>query len=142
MFESRFEASINAPVMAPLRCAEDVTRRLEETLPWDGRSRERWVLDLERLKEELQSAVHFILQPLRAVSSYHHFFNKANSWYSLVLCENILQELLSGVDTAGVPTEQHRRMTWEKSKLSKLSTFLKKNPPPDTEELVAPGSSV
>ncbi|XP_035003999.2 uncharacterized protein LOC118101986 [Hippoglossus stenolepis] len=134
MLVSHFEASINAPAMAPLRCAEDVTRRLAETLPWDGQSRESWVRDLERLKEELQSAVHFILQPLRAVSSYHHYFNKANSWYSLVLCENILQELLSGV----VPTEQHRRVTWGKIPVwrCKLSTFLKKNPPPDTEELV------
>ncbi|XP_034434798.1 uncharacterized protein LOC117757617 isoform X2 [Hippoglossus hippoglossus] len=134
MLMSHFEASINAPAMAPLRCAEDVTRRLAETLPWDGRSRESWVRDLERLKEELQSAVHFILQPLRAVSSYHHYFNKANSWYSLVLCENILQEMLSGV----VPTEQHRRVTWGKIPAwrCKLFTFLKKNPPPDTEELV------
>ncbi|XP_019947721.2 uncharacterized protein [Paralichthys olivaceus] len=141
MLVSHFEASIYAPAMALLRCAEDVTRRLAETLPWDGQSRERLLLDLERLKVELQSAVHFIFKTHRTVSSYHHYFNKANSWYSLLLCENILQELLSGVDVAGVPTEQHRRVTWEKREKipawrHKLSTFLKKNPPPDTEGLV------
>ncbi|XP_018555248.1 puratrophin-1 [Lates calcarifer] len=137
MLVSHFEASIHTPAMALVRRAEDVIHTLAEILPFDGQSRERWALDLERLKEKLCSAVHFIFQTLRAVSNYHHYFNKANSWYSLVLCENFLQELLSGVNVDGVPTQQQRRNwgsvpAWR----HKLSTFLKKNPPPHMEELV------
>ncbi|XP_039982148.1 uncharacterized protein LOC120789485 [Xiphias gladius] len=134
---SHFEASIHTPAVALVRCAEDVIHTLAEILPFEGQSRERWVLDLERLKEKLHSAAHFILQTLRAVSNYHHYFNKANSWYSLVLCENFLQELLSGLHTDDVPTHRQKRSwgtipAWR----HKLSAFLKKNPPPHLEELV------
>ncbi|XP_067428064.1 uncharacterized protein [Thunnus thynnus] len=134
---SEFETSIHTPAMALVRCAEDVIHTMAEILPLDSQTRERWVLDLERLKEKLRSAVHFIFQTLRAVSSYHHYYNKANSWYSLVLCENFLQQLLSGVDGDDVPRQRQRRSwgtipAWRQ----KLSTFLKKNPPPDMEELV------
>ncbi|XP_023259870.1 uncharacterized protein KIAA1755-like [Seriola lalandi dorsalis] len=134
---SHFEASIHTPAVALVRCADDVVHTLAEVLPVDGRSREGWVSDLERLKEKLHSTVHFIRQTLRAVSNYHHYFNKANTWYSLVLCENLLQELLSGVDADDVPTQWHRR-TWGTVPAwrHKLSTFLKKNRPPDVEELV------
>lgn len=51
---------------------------LAEILPFDGQTRESWVLDLERLKEKLHSAVHVILQTLRAVSNYHQYYNKAS----------------------------------------------------------------
>ncbi|XP_044025580.1 uncharacterized protein LOC122863288 isoform X1 [Siniperca chuatsi] len=134
---SEFEASIHTPAMALVRCAEDVIHTLAEILPFDGQTGERWVLDLERLKDKLHSAVHFILQTLRAVSNYHRYYNKANSWYSLVLCENFLQELLSGVNGDGDPTRRPRSNwgaipAWR----HKMSTFLKKNPPPDMEELV------
>ncbi|XP_047184590.1 uncharacterized protein LOC118283677 isoform X2 [Scophthalmus maximus] len=133
MSVSHFEASIHTPAMALVRSAEDLIHTVAEILPSDGQSRECWVLDLERLKDKLRSAVHFILQTLRAFSNYHHLFNKASSWYSLVLCENFLQELVSGVNVA----QQHRRIygsipAWRHN----LSTFLKKNPPPDMEELV------
>lgn len=62
---------------------------------------------------------------------------QANSWYSLVLCENFLQELLSGFNGDGLPTQKQKRNwgtipAWR----HKMSTFLKKNPPPDMEELV------
>lgn len=62
------------------------------------------------------------------------FLFQANSWYSLVLGENFLQVLLSGVDGDGVPTLKQRRSipAWR----YKMSTFLKKTPAPDTEELV------
>ncbi|KAM7367522.1 hypothetical protein PAMP_013813 [Pampus punctatissimus] len=134
---SEFETSIETPAMALVRRAEDVIHTMAEILLLDSQTRERWVLDLERLKEKLHSAVHFILQTLRAVSNYHRYFNKANSWYSLVLCENLLQELLSGVDGDDVPGQRRRRNwgtipAWRQ----KLSTFLKKSPPPDMEELL------
>ncbi|XP_070844132.1 uncharacterized protein [Chaetodon trifascialis] len=136
MLVSEFKASIHTPAMALVRCAEDVIHTLAEILPFDGQTREHWALDLERLKEKLYSAVLFILQTLRAVSNYHHHFNKASSWYSVVLCENLLQELLSGVADAA-PTQRHRRTSgvipaWR----HKMSTFLLKNPSPDMEELV------
>ncbi|XP_037606562.1 uncharacterized protein LOC119476946 [Sebastes umbrosus] len=138
MLVSEFEASIHTPAMALIRCAEDVIHTVAEILLVDGQTGERWVLDLERLKEKLHSAVHFILQTLRAVSNYHHHYNKANSWYSRVLCENVLQVLLSGVNgDHGGPTERQRRNlgtvpAWR----YKVSTFLKKNPPPDVEALL------
>ncbi|XP_023144520.2 uncharacterized protein LOC111580836 [Amphiprion ocellaris] len=137
MMVSEFETSIHTPAMALVRCAEDVIHTLVEILPLDGQIRESWVLDLERLKEKLHSAVHYILQTLKAASSYHHYYNKANTWYSLVLCENFLQELLSGVNGDTVSSQRQRNNwttipPWRR----KLSTFLKKNPPPDMEELL------
>ncbi|XP_049446591.1 uncharacterized protein LOC125897350 [Epinephelus fuscoguttatus] len=134
---SEFETSIYTPAMALVHCAEDVIHTVAEILLFDGQTRERWVLDVERLKEKLSSAVHFILQTLRAVSNYHHYYNKASSWYSLVLCENVLQVLLSGVNGDSGSTQRQRRHwgsipAWR----YKMSTFLKKNPPPDMEELV------
>ncbi|KAK2856609.1 hypothetical protein Q5P01_005344 [Channa striata] len=128
---SQFEVSIHTPAMALVRCAEDVIHTLAEVLAFDSRSREHWVLDLERLKDKLYAAVHFILQTLRAVCNYHHYFNKASRWYTLVLCENFLQELLSGAATqrqkncGSIPAWRH-----------KLSNFLKKNPSPSIEELL------
>ncbi|KAF7658369.1 hypothetical protein LDENG_00013510 [Lucifuga dentata] len=135
---SEFEMPVHTPAMALVRCAEDVIHTLVEILPLsDSQTRERWVLDLETLKEKLHSTVQYNLQTLRAVSSYHHYYNKANRWYSLVLRENFLQELLSGVDVDSVPRLQQGRSqgsvpAWRQ----KLSGFLKKNPPPDMEELV------
>ncbi|XP_028996523.1 uncharacterized protein LOC114849351 [Betta splendens] len=129
----QFEESIHTPAMALVRCAEDVIHTLAEIL--DGQSGEHWVLDLDRLKEKLYLAVHFILQTLRTVYNYHQYYNKASKWYTLVLCENLLQELLSGVDTASVPIQ---RRNWETIPAwrRKLYTFLKKNPPPSMEELL------
>lgn len=50
-----------------------------EVLPLEARSRESWVLDLERLKDNLHSSVHYIHQTLRAVHSYHLHHSKASS---------------------------------------------------------------
>ncbi|XP_054473984.1 uncharacterized protein LOC129106788 [Anoplopoma fimbria] len=133
MLVSEFEASIHTPAMTLVRCAEEVIHTVAEILLYDGQTRERWVLDVERLKERLYSAVKFILQTLRAVSSYHQYYNKADSWYRVVLCENILQMLLSGVNGDGV---QRRNWGTIPAWRYKLSSFLKKNPPPDVEELV------
>lgn len=58
--------------------AEDVIHTVTEILQVTSPTRERWVHDLERLKEKLRSAVHFILQNLRAVSTYYHHYNKAS----------------------------------------------------------------
>ncbi|KAK1890637.1 hypothetical protein KUDE01_009468, partial [Dissostichus eleginoides] len=52
---SRFKASIHRPAMALVRCAEDVIHTVAEVLLLDGQSRERWVLDVERLKDKLHS---------------------------------------------------------------------------------------
>ncbi|XP_033932068.1 uncharacterized protein [Pseudochaenichthys georgianus] len=133
---SRFEAAIHRPAMALVCGAEDVIHTVEEVLLLlDGPSRERWVMDVERLKDKLHSAVHFILQTLRVVSSYQHHYSKASSWYRLVLSENFLQALLSGVhgDSGSMQRRNHGTIpAWR----YKMSTFLKKNPPPDVEELV------
>ncbi|KAI3364123.1 hypothetical protein L3Q82_010801, partial [Scortum barcoo] len=146
MLVSEFEASVHTPAMALVGCAEDVIHMSAAILPFDTQTREHWVLDLERLKDKLHSAVNFILQTFRAVSNYHHYYSKAkslflpvqaNSWYSLVLYENFLQELLSGLNGNGLPTHKQKRNrgtipAWR----YKMSTFLKKHPPPDMEELV------
>uniref|UniRef100_A0A3Q2PV41 Si:ch211-241j12.3 n=1 Tax=Fundulus heteroclitus TaxID=8078 RepID=A0A3Q2PV41_FUNHE len=137
MVLSEFEASISTPAMALVRSAEDVIDMLKEILPVKFQTRECWALGLEKLKEELRSAVNFIHQTLSAVCDYHNYYNKANTWYSLVLRDNFLPELLSGVhgdqlsswrqtdDLKPVPAWRQR-----------LFTFLKKNPPPDIEELL------
>ncbi|XP_037305125.2 uncharacterized protein LOC119194817 [Pungitius pungitius] len=133
MLVSEFEVSIHAPAMALIGRAEDVIHAVVEILQYDGQTRERWVLDVERLKEKLHSAVNFVRRTLRAVSSYHHHYNKADSWYHRVLCENVLQLLLSGVAGDGVQSRNWGTIpAWR----YKMSTFLKNNPPPDTEELV------
>ncbi|KAF3702527.1 Actin CyI, cytoplasmic Precursor [Channa argus] len=129
---SQFEASIHTPAMALVRCAEDVIHTLAEILPFDSQSREHWVLDLERLKDKLYAAVHFILQTLRAVCNYHHYYNKVRRWYTLILRENFLQELLSGVNG----TQRQKNCGSVPAWRHKLSNFLKKNPSPSIEELL------
>lgn len=64
------------PLQALVRCAEDVIHTLAEILPFEGQIRDDWVLDLERLKEKVYSAVQFILQTLRSVSKYHRNYKK------------------------------------------------------------------
>lgn len=61
------------------------------------------------------------------------FLPQADSWYRLVLCENVLQQLLSGVAGDDVQSRNWGTIpAWR----YKMSSFLKTNPPPDTEELV------
>lgn len=64
------------PLQALVRCAEDVIHTLAEILPFEGQIKDHWVLDLERLKEKVYSAVQFILQTLRSVSKYHCGYKK------------------------------------------------------------------
>lgn len=141
----------------------DVIHTLVETLPPDSQTRQPWVLDLERLKDKLFSAVNVILQILRAVCKYHLNYDKAkhaqalcctlsgeslssscvililqaSTWYNLVLHENFFQELLSCVHVDSGPTQRWGRM-WNKIPAwrHKVSTFLWKNPSPDVEELL------
>lgn len=68
--------SVFKPLQALVRCAEDVIHTLAEIVPFEVQARDHWVLDLERLKEKVYSAVQFILQTLRAVSKYHHSYKK------------------------------------------------------------------
>eukprot|EP00066_Takifugu_rubripes_P027500 XP_011616766.1 PREDICTED: uncharacterized protein LOC101074536 isoform X1 [Takifugu rubripes] len=134
---SEFEATIYTPAVALVHCAEDVIHTLAKIMPLEGQTKDHWVLDLERLKEKFYSAVQFILQTLRAVSKYHRHYQKANCWYSLVLHDNVLQELLSGVNgDAGSPWRQRKNWGVLPAWRQRISYFLKKNPPPDNEELV------
>ncbi|KAM8826865.1 uncharacterized protein ACB058_020002 isoform 2-T2 [Synchiropus picturatus] len=133
---SEFELSLHSPALALVRRAEDVVHTLAEIL-LDIYTQEVWVLDLERLKEKLHSTVHVILQTLKTVAKYHLFYGKASRWHTLVLCENFLQDLLSSVDSDCMSTLRQDRgrgtlPVWRR----RLSSFLKKHPPPDLEELV------
>lgn len=76
---SEFESTIHTPAMALVHCAEDVIHTLNEMLPFDGQEPDLRFLELERLKEKLHSAVHFILQTLRTVAKYHHSHKKAGA---------------------------------------------------------------
>lgn len=150
---------------ALVRCAEDVIHTLEEMLPFDGLARDQRILDLERLKEKLYSAVHFILQTLKAVTKYHHNYKKAgvtrtitvaqswrkrhfcvlltavlsslqaSRWYSQVLHENFLQDLLSGIRDGDPARRQRRNWGTIPAWRHKISAFLRKNPAPHMEEL-------
>ncbi|XP_034017563.1 uncharacterized protein LOC117502613 isoform X4 [Thalassophryne amazonica] len=129
-----YEASFITPAMALVSCAEDVIHTLEEILSLDSQASERWVLDVEKLKDELHAAVEVNLQTLRAVCSYHRCYGKARSWYTLILSENFLQQLLSNVNGNVAQTQSYWRTVpvWRQ----KLTAFLTKNPPPEVEELV------
>ncbi|XP_073709140.1 uncharacterized protein [Garra rufa] len=130
-----FETSIYTHAMALVRRAEDVIHTLAETVPLSERKpTEPWVEDLSRLKENLCSAVQHLYQTLRIVSDFHHIRNRCKNWYSLVLRESLLQELLwSG----------HCEMSSSPDLRSGLSscrrgveTFLRRNPCPEVQELV------
>ncbi|RXN06161.1 Actin cytoplasmic [Labeo rohita] len=130
-----FETSIYTHAMALVRRAEDVVHTLAETVPLSERKpTEPWVEDLSRLKENLRSAVQHLHQTLRIVSDFHHTYNRCKNWYSLVLRESLLQELLwSG----------HCEMSSSPDLRSGLSScrrgveaFLRRNPCPEVQELV------
>ncbi|XP_051954949.1 uncharacterized protein LOC127624250 [Xyrauchen texanus] len=134
-----FEASIYSHAMALVRRAEDVIHTLAETVPFtESRPREQWVEDLERLKENLCSAVQRPHQTLRTVSDFHYTCNRCKNWYNLVLCETFLQDLLwSG--SCGCPSEISSSPdmctglpTWRRV----IETFLRRNPCPEVQELV------
>ncbi|CAL8315123.1 unnamed protein product [Lota lota] len=139
---AEFEASVYTPAMALVRCSEDVLHTLEETVPIGGGPvREPWVVELEALKEKLLSMVEFLHQMLGAQCDFHCCYSKVNRWYSLVLCENFLQGLLLGLkeDTSCVSSQrqawpgQTPVPPWRKA----LAAFLRRNPPPALQELVA-----
>uniref|UniRef100_A0A674E6Q5 Si:ch211-241j12.3 n=3 Tax=Salmo trutta TaxID=8032 RepID=A0A674E6Q5_SALTR len=136
---SEFEASIYKPAMALVHRAEDVIHTLADTLPpGDAQTREEWVQDLDRLKENFHSAVELPRQTLGAVADFYHYYNKANCWYSIVLCENFLQDLLWGVNCDSFPKRYHPLEmhgpdpVWRQA----VCDFLRRNPSPDMEELV------
>lgn len=57
--------------------AEDVIHTLADTLPpGDAQTREEWVQDLDRLKENFHSAVELPRQTLGAVADFYHYYNK------------------------------------------------------------------
>ncbi|XP_051501411.1 uncharacterized protein LOC127410271 isoform X2 [Myxocyprinus asiaticus] len=134
-----FEGSIYTHAMALVRHAEDVIHTFTETIPLtESRPREQWVDDLERLKENLYTAVQRPYQTLRTVSNFHHTCNRCKNWYNLVLCETFLQDLLwSG--SCGGPSEISSSPDlctdlppWRRG----VETFLRRNPCPEVQELV------
>ncbi|XP_028295953.1 uncharacterized protein LOC114457963 isoform X5 [Gouania willdenowi] len=131
---SDFEASMYNPAMALVCCAEDVTHTMAELFPFDRHTKEVWVLNLERLKDKMHSTVDFILQTLKAVTNYHQIYFKTSTWYSLILHENFLQELLSGLhcDAAHAQPQSGAIPAWR----WRCSSFLRRNPPPYMEELL------
>ncbi|KAK0138289.1 Actin-101 [Merluccius polli] len=141
---AEFEVSVYTPAMALVRCSEDVLDTLVDMLPLGGgQVREPWVVELEVLKEKLLSSVEFLRRTLDAQCDFHRCYSKANRWYSLVLCENFLQGLLSGLkEESSVCASGQRQLArsgrtpvppWRKA----LAAFLRRNPPPALEELGA-----
>ncbi|XP_054618709.1 uncharacterized protein si:ch211-241j12.4 isoform X2 [Dunckerocampus dactyliophorus] len=133
---TEFKTSVHAPAMDLVCCAEDVMQTLAEMLPLDSDRREPWILDLERRKEKLHFSVQYILQTLRAVSCYYRHYHNAQNWYSRVLSENILQELLSDMEVDEMSMRRQRNYETIPAWKWKLSLFLKKNPPPHLEALL------
>ncbi|XP_071268338.1 uncharacterized protein [Salvelinus alpinus] len=77
---SEFEASIYTPAMALVHCAEDVIHTLADTLPpGDAQTREEWVQDLDRLKENFHAAVELPHQTLGAVADFYHYYTKMSA---------------------------------------------------------------
>ncbi|XP_041716975.1 uncharacterized protein LOC121549175 [Coregonus clupeaformis] len=133
VFQLRDEAQ-----QALVRSAENVIQTLAETLPpGDAQTREEWVQDLDRLKENFHSAVELPRQTLGAVADYYHYYNKANSWYRIVLCETFLQDLLWGLNCDSLPKQCHPLEmhgpvpVWRQA----VCDLLRKKPSPDIEEL-------
>ena len=62
---------------ALVRCAEDLIHTLADTLlPGDAQTKEEWVQDPDRLKENIHSAVELPHQTLGAVADFDHYYNK------------------------------------------------------------------
>ncbi|KAL1254746.1 hypothetical protein QQF64_016975 [Cirrhinus molitorella] len=130
-----FETSIYTHAMALVRRAEDIIHTLAETVPLSERKpTEPWLEDLSRLKENLLSAVQHLYQTLRIVSDFHHISNRCKNWYSLVLRESLLQELLwSGhCEMNGSPDLRSGLPSCRRG----VEIFLKRNPCPEVQELV------
>ncbi|XP_059369580.1 uncharacterized protein si:ch211-241j12.4 [Carassius carassius] len=126
-----FEASVYTHAMALVRRAEDVMHTLAETVPFSERKpAEPWLEDLDRLKENLSSAVQRLYQTLRTVSDFHHTCNRCQSWYGAVLCESLLQELLWTGHC------ELRRSPDRSSCRRRVQSFLRTNPCPEVQELV------
>ncbi|KAJ0061291.1 hypothetical protein NL108_014818, partial [Boleophthalmus pectinirostris] len=68
---SEFHSSVYTPAMSLVVAAEEVVCTLTEQMS-NALGRERWLLDLHRLKDKLHSTVHLTLQTLQA---YIHFQN-------------------------------------------------------------------
>ncbi|KAG7258158.1 hypothetical protein CRUP_031583 [Coryphaenoides rupestris] len=120
-----------------VRSSGDVLHTLAETVSADGGgpAQEPWVEEVEALAQKLLSRVEFLHRTLGAQCDFHHCYNKANRWYSLVLCDNFLQGLLAGLKEESTTCQvlPDPRPPWRKP----LAAFLRRNPPPALEELVA-----
>ncbi|XP_010881104.3 uncharacterized protein LOC105017854 [Esox lucius] len=139
MLTSEFESSIYTPAMALVRCSEDVIHTLTEIAPLgDAWTREEWIQDLKRLKDNFHSAVAVPHQTLKAVSDFYHYHSKASGWYNNILCENFLQDLLWGGNCDSLPKQRHTLETcgpvpvWRQA----VCEFMRNNPSPDMKELL------
>ncbi|KAJ8008918.1 hypothetical protein DPEC_G00083410 [Dallia pectoralis] len=136
---SEFESSVYTHAMALVRRSADVIHTLMEILPLgDARTREEWVRDLNRLKENFSSAVAVPHQTLKAVSDFYNYHSKASGWYKLVLCENFLQDLLWG-ESCDRPSKQRHSLeargpvpVWRQV----VRDFLREKTSPAMEELL------
>ncbi|XP_041951224.1 uncharacterized protein LOC121711587 isoform X4 [Alosa sapidissima] len=136
-----FETCIYTPAMALVRRAEDVIHTLHEMLAHgEVLVREPWVDELEILKERFYSTVQLPYQTLRLVSDFYHYYDKAKSWYDLVLRENFLQDFLWGGTCEGFSSLRRTRThepvggvpVWRRV----VYEFLRKNPSPEMAALV------
>ncbi|XP_056113669.1 uncharacterized protein si:ch211-241j12.4 [Rhinichthys klamathensis goyatoka] len=125
----QFEASVYTHAMALVRRAEDVMHTLAETVPEAERTPALpWLQDLERLKQNLCSAVRRLDQTLRSAADFHHARDRCKSWCERVLGESLLQELLWS-EHCGGPAEGGSRRPG-------VQAFLRRDPGPEEEELV------
>ncbi|MFT7802890.1 uncharacterized protein LOC108929278 isoform X1 [Arapaima gigas] len=83
-------------------------------------------------------AVELPHQTLRAVSDFCYYYNKSRSWYSIVLRENLFQDLLWRSHYNSIPKLCYPQELRDGATLpwKKVFDFLKRNPSPDMEELL------
>ncbi|XP_048842096.1 uncharacterized protein LOC125714966 isoform X2 [Brienomyrus brachyistius] len=135
-----FETSVYRPAMALVHRADDVLRMLAESMsPVEIQAHGEWIMQLDRVKEKFLAALDLPYQTLKAVSDFYYYYNKSKTWYDVVLCENFFQDLLWNGTQDSIPKlhclrvmRASRTPPWKQA----VCDFLKKNPPPEMEELV------
>ncbi|KAK7150864.1 hypothetical protein R3I93_011959 [Phoxinus phoxinus] len=125
----QFEASVYTHAMALVRRAEDVVHTLAETVPEAERTpAQPWLEDLEKLQQNLCSAVQHLHQTLRSAADFHHARDRCKGWCERVLGESLLQELLWSEHCEA----QGESGSWRPG----VQAFLRRNPCPEVQELV------
>nr|XP_023666047.1 uncharacterized protein LOC111843059 isoform X2 [Paramormyrops kingsleyae] len=138
--KTHFETSVYRPAMALVHRADDVLHILAESMsPVEIQAHGEWIMQLDRVKEKFFAAVDLPYQTLKAVSDFYYYYNKSKTWYDVILCENFFQDLLWNGTQDRIPKlhclrvmRASRTPPWKQA----VCDFLKKNPPPEVEELV------